>query len=189
MNKKALVSIVTPVFNEVEVIGAFYDRIRQVIDSLNSITGELVFVDDGSTDGSYEKLVGLANAGAGVRIIKFSRNFGHQIAITAGIDHAKGDAVVVIDADLQDPPEVIKEFVQKWEEGFDVVYGVREQRAGESRAKVLTAYVFYRLLKSLTSIEIPVDVGDFRLMNRRAVEQFKQFRERDRFVRGLVSWI
>ena len=179
----------TPVFNEVEVIELFHERVRKALAGLDSVTYELIFVDDGSTDGSYEKLTTLASSNSDTRIIKFSRNFGHQIAITAGIDHAKGDAVVVIDADLQDPPEVIKEFVQKWEEGFDVVYGVREQRAGESRAKVLTAYVFYRLLKSLTSIEIPVDVGDFRLMNRRAVEQFKQFRERDRFVRGLVSWI
>jgi polyisoprenyl-phosphate glycosyltransferase len=189
MSQKALVSIVTPVFNEVEVIGAFYDRVRKVMDSLSSIAYELIFIDDGSTDGTYEKLVNFANSGADVKLIKFSRNFGHQIAITAGFDYAKGDAVVVIDSDLQDPPELIKEFIRKWEEGCDVVYGVREQREGESRIKLLTAHAFYRLLKALTNIEIPADVGDFRLMSRRVVEQFKELKEKDRFVRGLVSWI
>jgi len=189
MIPNALVSVVTPVFNEVEVIEAFFRRVVKVMDSVESTELELIFVDDGSTDGSYEKLVGLARANGNVKIVKFSRNFGHQVAITAGIDYAKGDAVVVIDADLQDPPEIIKDFIGRWREGYDVVYGVRQARAGESKTKLFTAHVFYRLLKFLTNIEIPVDVGDFRLMSRRAVEQFKEFREKDRFVRGLVSWI
>ena len=189
MSSKALVSIVTPVFNEVEVIELFCERVRRAMAALDSITYELIFVDDGSTDGSYEKLIKLSRSHPDVKIIKFSRNFGHQIAITAGIDHARGDAVVVIDADLQDPPEVIREFVEKWENGFDVVYGVREKRDGESRIKLLTAAAFYRLLHRIIKLDIPVDVGDFRLMSRRVVDSFKELKERDRFVRGLVSWI
>jgi dolichol-phosphate mannosyltransferase len=189
MSSKALVSIVTPVFNEAEVIELFYERVRRAMAALDSIAYELIFVDDGSTDGSYDKLVAIANANADVKIIKFSRNFGHQIAITAGIELAKGDAVVVIDADLQDPPELIKVFVAKWQEGFDVVYGVRDKRDGESRLKLLTAAAFYRLLQRIIKLDIPVDVGDFRLMSRRVVEYFTQLKEKDRFVRGLVSWI
>jgi dolichol-phosphate mannosyltransferase len=121
--------------------------------------------------------------------LKFSRNFGHQIAITAGIDHASGDCVVVIDADLQDPPEVVASMIDQWRQGFDVVYGVRSDRDGEKALKLMTASVFYRLLRRLTNVQIPANVGDFRLMSRRAVDQFKQLREKDRFVRGLVSWI
>jgi len=134
-------------------------------------------------------LQSFADSNPNVRVIKFSRNFGHQIAITAGIDNAKGDAVVVIDADLQDPPEVIKQFVEKWEQGNDVVYGVREKREGESKMKLLTAALFYRILKAIVKVDIPVDTGDFRLMSRRSVAQFKELKEKDRFVRGLVSWI
>ena len=189
MSNKALISIVTPVFNEIEVIELFYARVRSAMATLDSMAYELIFVDDGSTDGSYEKLVALANANADTKIIKFSRNFGHQIAITAGIDLAKGDAVVVIDADLQDPPEVVKEFVEKWREGYDVVYGVRAKRDGESTMKLLTAAAFYRLLHRIIKLDIPVDVGDFRLMSRRVVDHLKELKEKDRFVRGLVSWI
>lgn len=189
MSSKARVSIVTPVFNEVEVIQLFYERVQRAMAALDSMAYELIFVDDGSTDGSYEKLIALANANADTKIIKFSRNFGHQIAITAGIDLAKGDAVVVIDADLQDPPEVIKAFVDKWQEGYDVVYGVRAKREGESKLKLLTAAMFYRLLHRIIKLDIPVDVGDFRLMSRRVVNQFMKLREKDRFVRGLVSWV
>ena len=179
----------TPVFNEVEVIELFYDRVHKAMEGMDSTAYELIFVDDGSKDGSYEKLVALAKGDADTKIIKFSRNFGHQIAITAGIDLAKGDAVVVIDADLQDPPEVIKEFVAKWQEGYDVVYGVRDKRDGESKMKLLTAAAFYRLLHRIIKLDIPVDVGDFRLMSRRVVDSFKELKEKDRFVRGLVSWI
>jgi polyisoprenyl-phosphate glycosyltransferase len=187
--RKTLLSIVVPVFNEAEGIEAFYHRLRKVADSLTYISCEIVFVDDGSSDDSYQRMVEFAHCDNDVRIIKFSRNFGHQIAITAGIDLAKGDAVVVIDADLQDPPEIVKKFVDKWEQGYDVVYGVREKREGESRMKLLTAAAFYRLLKRIIGLDIPVDVGDFRLMSRRVVEQLKTLREKDRFVRGLVSWV
>ena len=189
MSQKKLISVVVPVFNETEVIGVFYERMNKVLKSLEFYSYELIFVDDGSKDDSYDKLVKVAKTDPNVKIIKFSRNFGHQIAITAGIDLAKGDAVVVIDADLQDPPETIKLFIEKWQDGYDVVYGVREKREGESKMKLLTAHLFYRILKALTNIEIPLDVGDFRLMSRQAVDRFKQLREKDRYVRGLVSWI
>ncbi|GAX60433.1 ribonuclease III [Candidatus Scalindua japonica] len=184
-----IISIVVPVFNENEGIDKFYGRVRDVVDSLKTLSYEIVFVDDGSNDGSYQKLIRLANSDSNIRVIKFSRNFGHQIAITAGIDMAAGDAVVVIDADLQDPPEIIIEFVKKWEEGYDVVYGIREKRKGESIMKLLSAGIFYRLLKLIIKFDIPLDAGDFRLMSKRAVEQFKSLREKDRFVRGLTSWI
>jgi dolichol-phosphate mannosyltransferase len=184
-----LISVVVPVFNEIEVIDAFYQRVKDVLEGLTGLDHELLFVDDGSSDGSFERLSELAEADPSVRLLKFSRNFGHQVAITAGIDHARGDAVVVIDADLQDPPEVIRDFVAKWHEGHDVVYGVRAHREGETRAKLATARAFYRLLRRFTNVEIPVDVGDFRLMSRRATDQFRKLREKDRFVRGLVSWL
>lgn len=189
MSAKRVISIVVPVFNEDEVIETFYRRAKTVADSLGSFSYEMVFVDDGSRDDSYEKMTRIANLDQNVKIVKFSRNFGHQIAITAGLDIAKGDAIVVIDADLQDPPEVVVKFIDKWEEGYDVVYGVREKRAGESKMKLYTASLFYRILRALTKIDIPVDTGDFRLMSRRAVEHLRELREQDRFVRGLVSWI
>jgi len=184
-----LLSIVVPVFNESEVIETSYERMRQVAQSLDRFSYEMVFIDDGSKDDSYHRLVHLADRDPNVRIVKFSRNFGHQTAITAGLDIARGDAVVVIDADLQDPPELIRAFIEKWEQGYDVVYGIREKREGETTFKLMTAKLFYRILKILVKIDIPVDTGDFRLMSRRAVEKFKQLREKDRFVRGLVSWI
>lgn len=184
-----LVSIVVPVFNESQVIGAFYERAAGVLSRLKDCDYELLFVDDGSVDDSYDQLVGYAGADTHVRLLKLSRNFGHQIAITAGIDDAHGDCVVVIDADLQDPPEVVPAMIAKWREGFDVVYGVREDRDGETAMKLLTASAFYRLMGRVAKIEIPENVGDFRLMSRRAVDQLKRLREKDRFVRGLVSWI
>lgn len=184
-----LISVVVPVYNEESVVEAFYGRLKSVLGSLDSISYELIFIDDGSSDRSYEKMVELADSDPDVRVIKFSRNFGHQIAITAGIENSTGDAVVVIDADLQDPPEIISKFISKWKEGFDVVYGVREKRDGEGRMKLLTASLFYRVLRRIIKIDIPVDTGDFRLMDRRVVERFKEFKEKDRFVRGLVSWV
>ena len=184
-----LLSVIVPVFNESAVIRAFYDRATQALSAIPDITYELIFVDDGSRDDSYQQLGGLAAADPHLRVIKFSRNFGHQIAITAGLDLAEGDCLAVIDADLQDPPEVIGDMIQKWREGFDVVYGVRADRDGEGQMKLLTASVFYRLLNRITKINIPVDVGDFRLMSRRAANHLRKLREQDRFVRGLVSWI
>ena len=186
---KLLISIVVPVYNESEVIGAFYERMTKVLDSLYAYSAEIIFVDDGSTDDSHIKLMHLARRDARIRVVKFSRNFGHQIAVTAGLDFAAGDAVVIIDADLQDPPEIIPAFVEKWQEGYDVVYGIREKRQGETKLKLLTASLFYRMLKAIAGIDIPVDVGDFRLMSKRVASQFKDLKERDRFIRGLVSWL
>lgn len=189
MSEKQLISIVVPVFNETEVIEVFYRRCKSVFNSLESFNYEIVFVDDGSKDDSYKKMIRLADFDQNVKIIKFSRNFGHQIAITAGMDIASGNAIVIIDADLQDPPEIIKDFLRKWEEGYDVVYGVREKREGENKMKLYTASFFYRILKVFTKIDIPVDTGDFRLLSKKAVSHLRELREHDRFVRGLVSWI
>ena len=146
-------------------------------------------MNDGSCDQSPELLRAAAEQDPRIKVINFSRNFGHQVAITAGIDYSGGEAVIVMDADLQDPPEILPALVEKWREGFDVVYAVREERAGESIFKRGTAALFYRLLKRLARIEIPADTGDFRLMSRRAVEAFKSLRERHRFIRGMVSWV
>ena len=189
MSEKKTISIVVPVFNETEIIEVFYQRCQKVFDYIDEYKFEIIFVDDGSEDDSYKKMTDLANSDKNVKIIKFSRNFGHQTAITAGLDIADGAAVVVIDADLQDPPEVVTDFIKKWEEGYDVVYGVREKREGESRMKLFTASIFYRILKVLTRVDIPVDTGDFRLLSHRGVLRLRELREHDRFVRGLVSWI
>jgi glycosyltransferase involved in cell wall biosynthesis len=182
------ISVVVPVFNEEEIIGQFYDRMKKVLTALG-LSWEIVFVDDGSRDTSFEKLSALAGSDPHIKVLKFSRNFGHQIAITAGVDAARGDCVVVIDSDLQDPPEVIPAMVEQWRLGFDVVYGVRSEREGETAMKLMTASMFYRLLGRVTNVQIPANVGDFRLMSRRVVEQLKLLREKDRFVRGLVSWV
>ena len=185
-----LLSVVAPVFNEDELIVVFYQRLKAVLTTLpGGMTHEIVFIDDGSRDETLPRLVEIADADPCVKVLKFSRNFGHQLAITAGIDAAQGDAVVVIDSDLQDPPEVVPAFIEKWRQGHDVVYGVRRRRDGETRLKLWTAKLYYRLLKSLTKTDIPIDVGDFRLMSRRATDHFKRLREHDRFIRGLVSWI
>jgi polyisoprenyl-phosphate glycosyltransferase len=187
-SRSPLLSVIVPVFNEAAVLRPFYDRTTRALAAIPDTDYELVFVDDGSRDDSYAQLA-LAAADPRVRVIKFSRNFGHQVAITAGLDLAGGDCLAVIDADLQDPPEVIGEMVQRWREGYDVVYGVRADRDGEGKMKLLTASLFYRLLNRITRISIPVDVGDFRLMSRRAADHLRRLREQDRFVRGLVSWI
>lgn len=184
-----LVSLVVPVFNEAEVLGTFYQRATGALSALDGMTYEILFVDDGSRDSSYQQLSKFAAEDPHIRVLKLSRNFGHQIAISAGIDYAKGDCVVIMDADLQDPPEVVATMIEQWRQGFDVVYGVRSDRAGETPIKLVTATMFYRLLGRLTNIHIPANVGDFRLMSRRVVDQLKQLREKDRFVRGLVSWV
>jgi dolichol-phosphate mannosyltransferase len=188
-NGRALVSVVVPVFNEEAIVPLFHQRTSKVLCGIENTEYEIVYVDDGSRDTSYEKLSELAGSDHRVRVIKFSRNFGHQIAITAGVDEAAGDCVVVIDSDLQDPPEVIPEMVTQWRAGFDVVYGVRSERDGETAMKLMTASMFYRLLGRLTNVQIPANVGDFRLMSRRVVDKLKLLREKDRFVRGLVSWV
>lgn len=185
-----LISVVVPIYFEEELIGELYRRLDAALAALAPrYTREIVFVNDGSTDGSLEQLVALAEKDASVRVVDLSRNFGHQLAITAGIDAAEGDAVVVIDGDLQDPPEVIEQMVAKWEQGYGVVYGQRVARAGESAFKLATARLFYRLLNSMSEVDLPLDAGDFRLMDRRVVDALVQMREEGRYVRGMVAWI
>ena len=183
-----LVSIVIPLFNEEPVVDTLYARLVQVIDD-QQLRAEVVLVNDGSTDRTMEKVRQICAHDPRFQVVSFSRNFGHQMAITAGIDRAIGDAVVVMDADLQDPPEVIGDMVRKWREGFAVVYGVRRERKGESYFKRATAAIFYRVLRRMTEVEMSVDAGDFRLMDRKVVDQLKLMRERFRFVRGMVSWV
>jgi dolichol-phosphate mannosyltransferase len=165
-------SFVLPVFNEQETLNELYRRLADVADTLDG-ESEFLFVDDCSRDGTHELLTELAARDARVRVIRFARNFGHQVAITAGLDHAEGDAVVVMDADLQDPPEVVPDLVARWQEGYEVVYAVREHREGESWFKRTTAAFFYRLLRRLSKVEMPLDAGDFRLVDRRAVDTFR----------------
>jgi len=183
-------SIVVPVYCEESVISEFYTRLKKVLDDLgNNAAYDIIFVDDGSTDRSPELLRSLSKQDKSVTIISFSRNFGHQIAITAGIDHAKGDAVVVIDADLQDPPELIPEMLKKWRDGYKVVYAVRNKRKGDPLLKKVFAKAFYRILNMISDIEIPIDTGDYRLMDRVVVEMLKEMREENRYVRGLSAWV
>ena len=181
-----MLSVVVPVFNEREVIPELYRRICSALDGYDF---EFIAVDDRSTDGSWEILTAIAGNDPRVGLLRFSRNFGHQVAITAGLDAARGDAVVMLDADLQDPPELIPTLVQKWQEGFDVVYGVRTERQGESHFKRVTAAAFYKLLRRLSQIDIPEQAGDFRLYSRRAADVLRDMPERARFIRGMSSWI
>lgn len=190
LREKSLLSIIVPVFNEEGSIAETVKRLLELRDKLAlEIDVELVFVDDGSKDRSLPLLRSVAAYAGSVKVISFSRNFGHQIAITAGIDLAAGDYVAVIDADLQDPPELIADMYRMALTGFDVVYGKRRSRAGETVFKRATAAAFYRLLNYMCDIDIPADTGDFRLMSRKVVDAFKQLRERHRFVRGMVPWL
>ncbi len=182
------ISIIAPVFNEISCLDALFPRIKEVMDSIGE-TWELVLVDDGSTDGSTEKIRALAVQDEHVRPVIFARNFGHQIAVTAGLDYSRGDAVIIIDADLQDPPEVIVEMVERWREGYEVVYAVRDEREGESWFKKHTASLFYRLILKITDVKIPLDTGDFRLMDRKVVNVLNTMRERHRFLRGMSAWV
>jgi polyisoprenyl-phosphate glycosyltransferase len=186
--RQLLLSVVIPCMNEQEVLGETNHRILAVLENA-SINFEVIYVDDGSTDATPDLLRELQAQDSRVRVIRFARNFGHQIAITAGLEHASGDAVVIIDADLQDPPQVILEFLAKWGDGYDVVYGVRTERNGETAFKRWTAKFFYRFISRLSETRIPLDTGDFRLMDRRVVDALLSMPERDRFVRGMVSWL
>src|SRR5579859_7524447 len=181
-------SLVLPIYNEEEVIPELHARLQEFLAQL-ALPAEVVFVNDGSRDRSMELLRGVAASEPRYRILSFARNFGHQTAITAGVDYARGQAVVVMDADLQDPPEVVLEMVAKWREGFDVVYGRRRKRAGETVFKLVTARLFYRVFRAMIPIEVPLDTGDFRLMSRRVVLALRALRESHRFVRGMVAWI
>jgi dolichol-phosphate mannosyltransferase len=186
--ERPTLSLVLPVYNEEEVIFELHRRLQELLRRLN-LDSEVVFVDDGSRDGSLELLRGLSANEPRYRVLSLARNFGHQAAITAGIDYARGSAVVIMDADLQDPPEVILDMIDKWREGSDVVYAVRRQRAGESTFKRLTARWFYRVFAAMIPIEVPLDAGDFRLMSRRVVVALRRLRETHRFVRGMVAWV
>jgi len=181
-------SVVAPVYNEIAILPEFYRRVKEVMDSTGE-AWELVLVDDGCTDGSTEKMRELAEIDKHVRPVIFARNFGHQIAVTAGLDYSRGDAVIVIDADLQDPPEFILKLAEKWREGYEVVYAVRAERAGESWFKKFTAALFYRIIYRITDVEIPLDTGDFRLLDRKVVNVMNSMRERHRFLRGMASWV
>jgi dolichol-phosphate mannosyltransferase len=185
---KPTLTIIAPIYNELENIPELYPRMREVMDRTGE-PWELMLVDDGSTDGSTALIRKLAENDARVRPVIFARNFGHQIAVTAGVDYARGDAVIIIDADLQDPPEVILQLIDKWREGYEVVYAVREERQGESWFKKTTASLFYRMIYRITDVDIPMDAGDFRLMDRKVVEVMKQMREKHRFLRGMSAWV
>lgn len=183
-----VISVVVPCFNEQEVVRETHRRLSATLGALGGLRYELIFVDDGSRDATRTLLRELQAADAHVRLVLLSRNFGHQLAVTAGIDHARGSAVVLIDADLQDPPEVIEAMLARWREGYQVVYGARSERQGETAFKRATARVFYRVLNRLSDVDIPLDTGDFRLMDRQVVEALRSMPERDRFLRGMVSW-
>ena len=181
-------SIIAPAYNEEEVLPEFYRRVREVMDGLGE-PWELVVVNDGSSDTTSEVLNQLHAQDPRVCVVDFARNFGHQIAVTAGLDHARGEAVVVIDTDLQDPPEVIADLIARWKDGYQVVYGVRSEREGETWFKLFTARLFYRLIGALTDVDIPPDAGDFRLLDRQVVGDMRRMRERRRFIRGMTSWV
>jgi len=181
-------SIVAPCWNEEASLPELYRRITEVMEQVED-TWELVLINDGSTDRTRDLMEELHTTDSRVHYIDFARNFGHQIAVTAGMDYAQGDAVILIDSDLQDPPELILEMIQKWKEGYSVVYAVRKERKGESWFKLFTASLFYRLIYRITDVDIPLDTGDFRLMDRQVIEQLKGMREHHRFIRGMTSWV
>ena len=181
-------SIIAPIYNELENLPELYRRIKQIMDSTGE-DWELILIDDGSTDGSKDKMIEIAKIDVHVRPIIFARNFGHQIAVTAGLDYSFGQAVTIIDADLQDPPEVILDLISRWREGYEVVYAVRSQREGESWFKLLTASIFYRMIYRITDVDIPMDAGDFRLLDRKVVDVMKTMREKHRFLRGMSAWV
>ena len=185
---KITYSIIAPIYNEKETLPELYRRVTEVMDSTGE-PWELILVDDGSSDGSTDLIRALAKEDKCIRPVIFARNFGHQVAVTAGLDYSRGDAVVIIDADLQDPPELILEMAKKWKEGYEVVYAVRAEREGESFFKLWTASLFYRLIYRITDVKIPLDTGDFRLMDRKVVKVMNQMRERHRFLRGMSSWV
>lgn len=179
-------SIVVPCYNEEKGLPALVERVRR---SCSEFDYELILVNDGSRDSTCSVAISLSERHSEIKVVDLARNFGHQLAVTAGLEVSEGDAVVIIDADLQDPPEVIARMVEKWREGFDVVYGQRKSRLGETKFKLGTAFLFYRLLKISTSIDIPLDTGDFRLMDRKVVDELKKMGEHHRYLRGMVSWL
>lgn len=187
MNK--LLSLIVPVFNEEEVLPASYARMSAAMQALTGYDYEIIYVNDGSRDGTMKRLRAIAKEHKEVRLISFSRNFGHQLAVTAGMDNARGDALIIIDADLQDPPEVIAELVKAWENGADIAYGKRLKREGETVFKKLTAFCYYRLLNAMSAYPIPLDTGDFRLLDKKVADVFLKMREHNRFLRGMSGWM
>jgi polyisoprenyl-phosphate glycosyltransferase len=183
-----LLSIVVPLLNEEAVLEETYRRLKEHLDKLED-SYEIVFIDDGSTDRSRAILAAKALSDPTIRVVVLARNFGHEMATTAGLQHARGQAAIVMDADLQDPPELIAEFVARWREGYQVVYGVRQERKGESVLKKITSFLFYRLMGRIADVPLPADTGDFRLMDRRVLDVYRQFQEDPRFFRGLIGWI
>lgn len=181
-------SIVVPLYNEETVIEKMYERLIEIMNK-NNFSFEIIFVNDGSEDNTLKIAKKICAKDNRVKLISFSRNFGHQIAITAGMDKCSGQGVVIIDADLQDPPEIIVEMVKKWNDGYHVIYGKRTERKGETAIKLFTASAFYKTLKLLTAVDIPVNTGDFRLMDRSVVRELQKMKERSRFIRGMVSWV
>jgi dolichol-phosphate mannosyltransferase len=186
--EKPVFSVVTSVFNEVKALPEFHRRVSEAMQKTGE-TWELILVDDGSSDGSTEMIRQLAAQHPAVRPVIFARNFGHQIGITAGLDYSRGQAVIIIDSDLQDPPEIILDLIDKWREGYEVVYAIRAEREGESWFKLFTASLFYRLISRMTDVNIPLDAGDFRLMDRQVVDVLNQMREHSRFLRGMSAWV
>ena len=187
MNK--LLSLIVPVFNEEEVLPVSYARMSAAMQALTGYDYEIIYVNDGSRDGTMKQLRAIAKEHKEVRVISFSRNFGHQLAVTAGMDNARGDALIIIDADLQDPPEVIAELVKAWENGADIAYGKRLKREGETVFKKLTVFCYYRLLNAMSAYPIPLDTGDFRLLDKKVADVFLKMREHNRFLRGMSGWM
>ena len=181
-------SVVAPVYNEIGCVREFYQQVTKTMEVLQE-PWEIVFVDDGSTDGSTDAICEFAKKDARIRPVIFARNFGHQLAVTAGLDYSRGEAVIIIDADLQDPPEVMLDLIAKWKNGFEVVYAIRRKREGESWFKLLTASLFYRIIYRITDVNIPLDTGDFRLIDRKVVDVIGQMREKHRFLRGMAAWV
>lgn len=188
--RRPLISVVCPIFREEDTVEEFYRRVTEALESVEpAIRHELVFVNDGSDDTSGDRLRAICAADSRAKLVDLSRNFGHQLAITSGIDHATGDAVVVMDGDLQDPPEVLPKMIERWRQGFDVVYGLRSRRNGEARIIRATSALFYRLINRLSDTDLPLDTGDFRLMDAAVADILRSMREDNRYIRGMVSWI
>ena len=183
------ISVIVPMYYEEEVAEECYKRLNNVLTNIDNYTHEIIFINDGSKDKTLDILIGIANKYKNVKVISFSRNFGHQCAVTAGLQYVTGDAIVIIDADLQDPPELIPEMLKIWEDGYEVIYGKRKSRKGESRFKLLTASMFYRTLNALSDVDIPKDTGDFRLVDRKVVDVINSLPEHNKFLRGLFSWV
>ena len=186
--KQKIISVIVPVYNEDEVILIFHQKVRKILNS-SDYYWELIYVNDGSVDRTISIIKQICDKEKNIALIDFTRNFGKEVALTAGLDYAKGDAVIVIDADLQDPPELIKDFIKYWEDGYDIVYGKRISRKGESIFKKLTAFLFYRVIQKASKIKIPEDTGDFRLLSKEAVLSLRKIREKNRFMKGLFSWV